>query len=182
MTSESTLSYALLGLLIEEPRSGYDLRKLFVATPIGIFSDSPGAIYPALGRLERRGWVAAAPAPRGGRRRRVFAPTPAGRVAFGEWVTCEPTADEIARNWEVVLLRLALMGNVARPATVDRFLARTEALLAEHLATLETFASGPGSQMPALAQLAFESGLEGVRAQTRWIARARQRAITRKKR
>ena len=49
----SLLGYALLGLLHQKPSSGYALRRVFATTPMGTFSDSPGAIYPALGRLER---------------------------------------------------------------------------------------------------------------------------------
>jgi len=44
-------------LLWQSPRSGYDLRKFFSATPMMSFSDSPGAIYPALRRLEQRGFI-----------------------------------------------------------------------------------------------------------------------------
>src|SRR5260370_3518580 len=57
MQEISLLAYALLGLLRQQPRSGYDLRKIFANTPMGTFSDSPGAIYPALQRLEKHGLV-----------------------------------------------------------------------------------------------------------------------------
>jgi len=53
-TAIPLLGYALLGLLHQKERSGYDLRKVFTHTPVKHFSDSPGAIYPALRRLERR--------------------------------------------------------------------------------------------------------------------------------
>ncbi len=53
----STLSLAVLGLIVQRPRSGYDLRKVFSTTPMGHFSSSPGAIYPALIRIEKNGWV-----------------------------------------------------------------------------------------------------------------------------
>jgi DNA-binding PadR family transcriptional regulator len=47
----SILGYALLGLIHQKPSSGYDLRKTFTETAMGSFSNSPGAIYPALARL-----------------------------------------------------------------------------------------------------------------------------------
>ena len=46
------LGYALLRLLYQKSRSGYDLRKVFAETAMGNYSSSPGAIYPALQRLE----------------------------------------------------------------------------------------------------------------------------------
>ena len=52
-TDISTLSLAILGLIAQEWQSGYDIRKAFATTPMGHFSSSPGAIYPALKRLEK---------------------------------------------------------------------------------------------------------------------------------
>ena len=49
------LGHALLGLLHGSSLSGYDVRKIFTETPMGSFSNSPGAIYPALERLEKAG-------------------------------------------------------------------------------------------------------------------------------
>ena len=57
MGEDSILGYALLGLLHQRPLSGYDVKLIFASSPMGGFSDSPGAIYPALSRLERRGLV-----------------------------------------------------------------------------------------------------------------------------
>ena len=56
-TDLSTLSLAILGLISQRPLTGYDLRKVFLTTPMGHFSSSPGAIYPALRRIEDAGWV-----------------------------------------------------------------------------------------------------------------------------
>ena len=47
----TALGYALIGLVQEDPRSGYALRKVFEDTPMGAFSSSPGSIYPALKKL-----------------------------------------------------------------------------------------------------------------------------------
>ena len=49
--SVSRLGYAILGLLKDRALSGYDVRQEFTSSPMGHYSDSPGAIYPALKRL-----------------------------------------------------------------------------------------------------------------------------------
>jgi DNA-binding PadR family transcriptional regulator len=174
MPAPSTLGYALLGLLHEGPRSGYDLRKTFVSTPLAHFSDSPGAIYPALRRLVRQGWIAPAEAARGGRRRRLFAPTEGGRRALREWLARAPTRDEVVRDWDVLMLRLAFM-SIAAPRRVLPFLRGIESELRTYLAELEGFRTTKGRAMPLGAQLAFDSGLEGYRAQARWVAKAMDR-------
>ena len=52
----SYLELAILGLARQKARSGYELRRVFATTPMGHFSDSPGAIYAAVRRLvDRRG-------------------------------------------------------------------------------------------------------------------------------
>jgi DNA-binding PadR family transcriptional regulator len=179
---ESPLAYALLGLILQQPQSGYDLRKVFVSTPMGLFSDSPGAIYPALRRLEQRGWIASGPAPRAGRRRRVFAPTDKGRAAFTEWVSHTPTRDDVTREWDVVMLRLALSTGIVKPARLTALMARIDEELKGFLANLEAYRDGPGADMPLPAQLAFDSGLAAVRARTRWVREARQRLTERRTR
>jgi DNA-binding PadR family transcriptional regulator len=48
---------ALLGLLVEQPRHGYELIKELEARTGGEYTPSPGAVYPALQRFETEGLV-----------------------------------------------------------------------------------------------------------------------------
>jgi DNA-binding PadR family transcriptional regulator len=171
-TAASLLEYALLGLILQGPASGYDLRKLFASTPMGTFSDSPGAIYPALRRLARRGWIAAGAAARGGRRRRLFSATAAGRRALGDWIGLDPTRDDVVRNWDALMLRLAFMTGNAPPARVTAFLAALELELLRYVAELEAFLAASGGALTGSGRLAFESGLAGYKAQALWLRRA----------
>ena len=174
MRFDSALAYALLGLLHGAPQSGYDLRKTFTSTPIAHFSDSPGAIYPALRRLARRRWIAAVAAPRGGRRRKVFAPTDLGRRAFAQWLRQAPTRHDVVREWDVLMLRLAFLGTAGEPAATT-FLRAVQAELRGYLRELEAFRAGEAAKLSLGARLAFDSGVEGYRAQVRWVARALDR-------
>ena len=73
----------LLGLVCLSPASGYDLKRIFAATPMGVYQPSSGALYPALRRLEAKDLVRAmAPgrASESARRRRVYEPTKAGHI------------------------------------------------------------------------------------------------------
>src|SRR5215472_4701628 len=47
----------LLKLLDEEPRHGYDVIRLLQDKFLGVYSPSPGTIYPRLARLEEEGLV-----------------------------------------------------------------------------------------------------------------------------
>src|SRR5512147_2485967 len=95
----TTLEYALLGLLQQTPQSGYDLRKVFETSPMGHYSSSPGAIYPALKRLRTRGLISAkVDRARPLRPREVFQLRPAGRTALIQWLTTTPTPEAIVAD------------------------------------------------------------------------------------
>ena len=51
--------HILLGLICQSPSSGYDLKRMFAVTPMGVYQPSSGALYPALRRLELKGLVRA---------------------------------------------------------------------------------------------------------------------------
>jgi len=176
MATDSDLGFALLGLLHQAPRSGYDLRKAFATTPLGHFSDSPGAIYPALRRLSRRGWIEGLPgAPEGGRRRRPYRPTAPGRRAFRQWLRARPTPEEAGRDLDAQILRLAFLSEVLPLAAVDGHLDVLRGAVAAHLSGLERFFAAAGPAMSPSGRLAFECGLDGFRSFLRWSARAQKR-------
>jgi DNA-binding PadR family transcriptional regulator len=51
------LRYVLLGLIAERPRHGYELIKAIEEKFGGIYSPSPGVIYPTLTLLEELGYI-----------------------------------------------------------------------------------------------------------------------------
>jgi len=171
----SRLELALLGVIHQGPQSGYDLRKAFTLTPLAHFSDSPGAIYPALGRLRRRGLVEPAVRERArGRRRVAFRLTPSGRRVFLAWLRRLPTSEEVERDVDALLLRFAFMSQAVGTAEIRRFLKALQERLLEHLENLEAFLAGAGAAMTLSGRLAFECGLEGVRADLRWVEHAQR--------
>lgn len=173
----STLEHALLGLLQQQPRSGYDLRKIFTATPMGIFSDSPGAIYPALKRLERRRWIVGKIEQRGQlRRRRLFRLTAAGASAFRQ-LQERPLTTEDLKRLHYVMLRFSLMDNSLGPAASVDFLKSLARILSQYIPALRAHLL-PG--MPLSGLLALEHGISDYESLLNWtrsaIARYRSSA------
>lgn len=83
------LELAILGLLIESPMHGYELRKRLTGLLGAFRAFSYGSLYPALRRMQAEGLIAenAAPARTPVRRaRRVYQLTDEGRRRFGELV------------------------------------------------------------------------------------------------
>ena len=169
----SPLERALLGLIDQEPRAGYDLRKIFQATPLAAFSDSPGAVYPALARLRARGWIAPVARKRlSGRRKQEFRMTSAGRRAFLAWLRLPPTRGEVVRDLDGLQLRFAFMSQAVPVEVPLAFLDQLEHELAQHLRGLEEFFATAQGGMTPTGRLAFESGLGSVRAAAAWCEHA----------
>lgn len=153
----------MLGLLHQEPRSGYDLRKIFTSTPFSHFSDSPGAVYPALARLRRRGWVAAS-APTGGRRKRLFRLTPAGRRAWISWLRRSPTRADVIWSMDHLMVRFAFMGEVLPAAQAVRFLEALAREIDRHVEDLRRFRREAAAGMSITGSLAYDAGVEAFDA------------------
>ena len=83
------LELAILGLLLESPMHGYELRKRLTGLLGAFRAFSYGSLYPALRRMQTDGMIAENAAPAGltvRRARRVYELTEPGRVRFSELV------------------------------------------------------------------------------------------------
>src|SRR5579859_15038 len=169
----STLAFALLGLIGQEPRSGYDLRKFFSSTPMASFSDSPDSIYPALVRLEKRGLVREhVEKQRNLRRRKVFQLTARGRAEFRKWQTQPVRRSDVVRNFERLMLRFAFMDQFAGKGDALRFLKGLHNELAAYIPNLRDYHRSNRESMPQSGALALESGIRAYEAQLRWTRTA----------
>jgi DNA-binding PadR family transcriptional regulator len=173
LDNNSTLGFAILGLTGQQAQSGYDLRKFFSSTPMRSFSDSPGAIYPALQRLERRGLVRGVlEQGRNLRRRKIFHITARGRAEFKRWLAQPITRDDLVRNMNVMMLRFAFMDQFAGRGAAERFLRALQRELAAYLPGLRTFLKANRAHMATSGRLALESGIQGYETHLRWARTA----------
>jgi len=165
----SLLAYALLGLLHQQDRSGYDLRKIFSTTPLTSFSDSPGSIYPALQRLEQRGFIRSRVEERSGlRRRRLFHLTTTGLSELRRWQS-QPVRDgALMRGVDDLMLRFGFMDESLGPAHSLNFLKSLKQALDAYIPTLRVYLEKHRADMPLSGGLALESGITGYESLLRW--------------
>ncbi len=165
----------LLGLICVEPSSGYDLKRIFAATPMDVYQPSSGALYPALRRLELRGLVQAQAPPgpdsQSARHRRVYEPTQAGRAAHANWLRTPAEPATVGRDLGLHLMRFVMMEHVFPRDDVLTFLRSLADALAVFTAGLEQYraAADPGDRHP---RMALEHGLAVHRASLRWASDA----------
>lgn len=167
----SSLGYALIGLVQEEPRSGYALRKVFETTPMGTFSSSPGSIYPALKKLVKAGVLEHRPLASGGKK--LFHITQQGVREMKAWLIAPVTAEEVAGSIDLALLRFAFLQNIEEIEATRNFLASFKAAVRDQIETLQAFLSSPESnELSRHGRLAVENGLRGFQAQLEWATDA----------
>lgn len=169
MENDSLLGFALLGLIQQQPMSGYDLRKIFASTAMGSFSDSPGAIYPALRRLEARGLVRSeVQASTSLRKRRLFRIAPKGLAAFKGWLRKPVTRDDVIRRSGDLMLRFAFMDQAVGEERTVRFLRELAEELEGYISSLHEYFKSHASEMPLSGRLAGECGMQEYEARLRW--------------
>jgi DNA-binding PadR family transcriptional regulator len=169
----TNLEFALLGLLHQAPQSGYDLRKVFASTALGNYSSSPGAIYPALRRLEEKGLVLAREDRSTSLRpRKLYRPSAAGRKVFRRWLEPEISRQDVSRGMDSLMLRFAFHSVLDSPAASRRFLADLADQLGDYLEELVAQRKSFPEQAPVQPRLALEAGIEQYRALLRWARKA----------
>jgi len=167
------LGYEVMGLLHEVALSGYGVRKMFANSPMGSFSDSPGAIYPALRRLEKAGLIRGRVEDSSGlRRKKIFHLTGSGTKAFKEWLRQPVTRDEVIRGSEELILRFSFMDNGLSEAASGRFLKSLHKELADYIPSLREYLNSNRAEMPRSGMLALESGIRGYETFLDWCEHA----------
>lgn len=112
-----SVRHAVLGLLAQRPRHGYELRAAFEAVVGGeeYWDVKPSQIYTTLTRMEKSGLVAEQAVEQdGGPEKRIYAITKDGYKALAEWFT-DGTTPEHQRDEFFIKLMLALVSQAADP-------------------------------------------------------------------
>jgi DNA-binding PadR family transcriptional regulator len=86
------------------------VRTSFKSSPSSYWSASAGAIYPLLGRLEKRGLLTAREEARGSRKRRLLTVTDRGRRALRDWLAAGVDATSAAAVFDAVRTRVFFLG------------------------------------------------------------------------
>lgn len=82
-----SLKFALLGLLAESPKYGYEIKRQFEGALGNAWSVSYGQLYPTLRRLSEQGWVTKRTEPgKKAAEKNIYSITERGRRKLDEWL------------------------------------------------------------------------------------------------
>ena len=128
--------YVILGLLAEQPLSGYQIKKLVDIRFKFFWSESFGQIFPALKSLSAAGLVAECETEHtDGRAAKKYQITPAGKDALIAWLS-QPVEKESLR---LEILLKTYFSNYAAPGVMLNHLAAFEQSHAQQLQILGLF-------------------------------------------
>jgi len=127
----NTLCFQILGVLLREPRSGYDIvKQLESIRPV-----TTSQIYPTLARLEKAELVASENVLQDGRpNKRVYTVTDRGREALTGWIGSEPEPPVLRDDF----LTMLYSAWIKEPSEVVEMLNRRLDYLHETMGWLET--------------------------------------------
>jgi DNA-binding PadR family transcriptional regulator len=159
---------ALLGLLEQRPRHGYELHAAFEAMVGGKhnWDVKPAQVYTTLARLEKKGLVVVdALEQEGGPEKRVYAITPAGRGALRAWFST-PVKNEHQRDEFFLKLMLSLACDEANPRGVI-YAQRASLYRDLHDVTARRGKADPRSELAHI--LLLDQAIMHLEADLRWL-------------
>ncbi len=129
----------LLGMLMQKPATGYDIRKKMELSTKFFFSTSQGSINPAFKKLEKNKFVTTEDEIVNGRLRKTYTITKDGREYFKEWLNSKVGVSKVRND---MLLRLFFFPY----ASQDEKIGILENYLTElkiHIETLQNLGNNP---------------------------------------
>jgi DNA-binding PadR family transcriptional regulator len=164
-----SVRHAILGLLAQRPRHGYDLRAAFSAVVGGDenWDVKPAQIYTTLDRLEEAGLVKRTSDMGEGDEpsRRIYALTPEGDLALREWFASGVVPEHQRDEFFVKLMT----GLVSGEADVSRLVQLQRATLYQelHAATTLRDSYNPRTEMAQI--LLLDKSIMHLEADLRWL-------------
>jgi DNA-binding PadR family transcriptional regulator len=159
---------AILGLLADRPRHGYELRAAFEALAGGeaLWSVKPAQVYTTLARLEEGGLVAQDSVEQnGGPEKHIYSLTPAGRAELADWFASGVPAEH-QRDEFFVKLMLSLTTDVANPY---RVLQAQRSKLYQELHDLTARRNRANPRLELAQIFLLDKGIMHLEADLRWL-------------
>ncbi len=168
----SPTAYVILGMVSREARSGYEIKAAVDNSTRFFWAASYGQIYPELKRLSEQGLVEGVDAPRGDRKRTVYAITADGETALKQWLRRPPETSEMR---EEGLLKLFFAGVLPPEDAVETLAAMREQrlALAERLRALQPDAE----KKDPFSLIVLQGGIEFNEWFADWCERMQARVL-----
>ena len=165
-TAKVSLRYFVLGLLAQQPMSGYDIKRLVKGLSWLIGSPSSGSLYPALRSLLEEQLVSVEIVPGVDKPpRKIYSIEQTGRDRLQEWIEKPIVSDAPLKSF---VMRLLLADSFS-PANLEAYLEQRHAQVATHQADLAQMSEKIPRGTDLGVRLALNYGLELASAEMAWL-------------
>lgn len=103
------IDYVILGIVLNDPMTGYDITKYIEISIGNFFKASHGRLYPALKKLTDKGFLTMQEQPQGGRMKKYYKATEGGKAYFLEWLA-SPT--DFRSNSDSLMVKIFFYGEL----------------------------------------------------------------------
>ena len=161
-----SLRFFILGLLAQQPMSGYDIRRSLERLSWLAGSPSSGSLYPVLRALRQEDLVTMEIVPGLDKPpRKIYSVTEAGHQALQAWIERPIAANAPLRAF---VMRL-LLADSHSPTRLSAYLQQRRAQVASHRAMLIGNPEIPNARPNLGQQLAADYGLALAMAELAWL-------------
>jgi len=162
-----SLKYALLGLLAERPKYGYEIKREFEGALGNVWSVSYGQLYPTLRRLSEAGWLTKKTEPgKKAAEKNIYSITERGHRKLDEWLL-KPVRSAYRIKDEFTLRFLFF--NKLSPARVLDYLGQQRATTQLQRETFQATLRSLQGGMDFFLQGIMRKGIVHLEAESRWL-------------
>jgi len=135
------LDYIIMGMVMEEELTGYDIKKVIENSVGNFYTANYGRLYPALSKLAEQGFLTMKEQTEGKRLKKYYKTTERGKQAFLDWLS-SPFDPKASRD--VHLIQLFFYGELPKELR-DQRLQEYEHFISQTLQQLEQL----GAMLPS---------------------------------
>lgn len=159
--------YAILGMLLDGPSSGYEIKALMGRSTVYFWRESDSTIYPMLKILAGEGKVRSEVVYVGKKKKEIFSITETGREEFQAWLE-GPTGAETPRN--EFLLKLFFVTEKGEMSRLFRErLEKAEKTYREFKGIEERLEALPDFDKKAIRLKALRYGIAQLELEIKWL-------------
>jgi PadR family transcriptional regulator, regulatory protein AphA len=159
--------YAILGMLLDGPSTGYEIKSMMGRSTAYFWRESDSTIYPMLKVLAREGKAQSEIVYVGKKKKEVFSLTETGRAEFKAWLE-SPTGTETPRN-EFLLKLFFVIDREGMDRLFQERLEKTEKTYEEYKKIKERLESLPDIPIKAIRLKMLRYGISHLALEIKWL-------------
>lgn len=167
MKSSNKTRYAILGILLDSPSTGYEIKSLMKRSTVYFWRESDSTIYPMLRILAEEGKAVSKTVYVGKKKKEVFSITETGRREFKTWFE-NPTNEETPRN-EFLLKLFFAKDRKKMIRLFQERLEKVETIHKEYKQIEERLESISDSPLKMIRLKALRYGLFLLESEMKWL-------------